>query len=144
LAVGAAKALELAMAERETAVSHAKALREQIYGRLLGSFPDVCRRTGHPTERLPFHASVAFRHLNANDILMHLDQAGVAAGSGSACTTGDPRPSATLAALGLDPTWTKGGLRFTVGRQNTPAQINYTLDKMDEIAPKLYKLRELM
>ncbi len=56
---------------------------------------------------------------------MHLDMAGIAASSGSACKSGDPKPSATLEAVGLGPEWTKGGLRLTVGRQNSVEEIDY-------------------
>ena len=55
---------------------------------------------------------------------MHLDMGGVAAGSGSACSTGNPKPSAVLTAIGLDETWSRGGLRFTVGRSNSEDDID--------------------
>jgi cysteine desulfurase len=55
---------------------------------------------------------------------MHLDLAGIAASSGSACSSGDPKPSAVLQACGLGPEWTTGGLRFTFGLQNTPAEVD--------------------
>ena len=66
--------------------------------------------------------------------------AGIAAGSGSACSSGDPKPSAVLQALGLSPEWTTGGLRLTVGAQNTDAEIDYTLGKIVEIVLKLSAL----
>ncbi len=71
---------------------------------------------------------------------MHLDMAGIGASSGSACKTGNPKPAATLEAIGLEPAWTKGGLRLTVGTSITEADIAYTLDTMKVIVPKLQKL----
>jgi cysteine desulfurase len=66
--------------------------------------------------------------------------AGVAASSGSACKSGNPKPSAVLEALGLGPEWTKGGLRLTVGRQNTEADVDYALEIIVTAVRKLKKL----
>jgi cysteine desulfurase len=59
---------------------------------------------------------------------MHLDMKGIAASAGSACKTGNPEPSAVLLSLGYDEEWSLGGLRLTVGRQTTAADIDYVLD----------------
>lgn len=131
-AVGAAEALRLASLEREQTVAHYLHLSRALIDGVLGALPDSCVLTGHPTQRLPHNASFAFRDISGNDLLMHLDVAGISASSGSACLTGDPKPSAVLEALGLGPEWTKGGLRLTVGRQNTAADVAYAL----EIIPK--------
>ena len=71
---------------------------------------------------------------------MHLDVAGIAASSGSACKTGDPKPSATLEAIGLEPEWTRGGLRLTVGRQNTIEEIDVALETIPPIITRLQEL----
>ncbi len=142
-AVGAAKALELAMTELDTRNTHYRALRDQLIDGLLTAFPDDCILTGHPTERLPHNASFAFRHVSGNDLLMHLDMAGIAASSGSACKSGDPKPSRTLEALGLSPEWTKGGLRLTVGTQNTAEDMTYFLETLPHILQKLSRLTNL-
>ncbi len=139
-AVGAAKALSLAMDELPDLLDHYRTLTGRLIEGLTTSLPDVCRLTGHPVERLPHNASFAFRGVSGNDILMHLDLAGIAASSGSACKTGDPKPSATLEAIGLGPEWTKGGLRLTVGRQNRMDDIDYALQT---IPPIINKLREV-
>ena len=127
-AVGAAEALRLAFERRDADVAHYRALRDRLIEGILGAQPEGARLTGHPTERLPHNASFAFRHVNGNDLLIQLDMAGVAASSGSACTTGNPEPSAVLEALGLDATWTTGGLRLTVGRQNTAAEVERVIE----------------
>ena len=139
-AAGAAKALSLAMDELPDLLDHYRTLTGRLIEGLTTSLPDDCRLTGHPVERLPHNASFAFRGVSGNDILMHLDLAGIAASSGSACKTGDPKPSATLEAIGLGPEWTKGGLRLTVGRQNRMNDIDYALQT---IPPIINKLREV-
>jgi cysteine desulfurase len=143
-AVGAAAALQLVNDELEQRTGHYRALSNRLITGLLDAFPEDCRLTGHPTERLPHNASFAFRHLSGNDLLMHLDMAGIAASSGSACKTGNPKPAAALQAIGLDDSWTKGGLRLTVGAQTTPEDVEYTLEQLQAIVPKLQKLAAMV
>ncbi|MCB8920635.1 MAG: cysteine desulfurase [Ardenticatenaceae bacterium] len=140
-AVGAAEALRLAMVNLPQHIAHYQALRDRLIDGILAQFPNDAVLTGHPTERLPHNASFAFRNLNANDLLMHLDMAGIAASSGSACKTGNPKPSAVLQAIGLGDEWNRSGLRLTVGKQNTLADIDYALETLASIVPKLYKLQ---
>jgi cysteine desulfurase len=139
-AVGAAEALKLVNEELETRLDHYYTLTRPLIDGLLHAFSDDCVLTGHPIDRLAHNASFAFRHLSGNDFLMHLDMAGIGASSGSACKTGNPKPSATLEAIGLAPEWTKGGLRLTVGTATTEEDIDYTLDMMKMIVPRLQKL----
>lgn len=123
-AVGAAQAFQLAQAQLDERVAHDMTLRDRLINGVLAAIPtdDICL-TGHPRERLPHHASFALRGLSGNDLLIHLDMAGFSASSGSACKTGNPKPSAILEAIGLGAEWTLGGLRFTVGAQNTLADV---------------------
>jgi len=139
-AVGAAEALKLVNDDLEIRLTHYNTLTQQLVDGLTQAFPDDCILTGHPTDRLAHNASFAFRHLSGNDLLMHLDMAGIGASSGSACKTGNPKPAATLEAIGLESAWTKGGLRLTVGTSITEDDIAYTLDTMKTIVPKLQKL----
>ncbi|NHZ71603.1 MAG: aminotransferase class V-fold PLP-dependent enzyme [Aquificales bacterium] len=140
-AIGAAKALTLVNEKLETRLTHYHALTQQLIDGLTQAFPDDCLLTGHATDRLAHNASFAFRHLSGNDLLMHLDMAGIGASSGSACKTGNPKPAATLEAIGLEPAWTKGGLRLTVGTSITKEDIDYTLETMKMIVPKLQNMR---
>ena len=139
-AVGAAKALELAMADLPETVAHYQQLRDRLIEGVLTAVPDNAILTGHPINRLPHNASFAFRHLSGNDLLMHLDMAGIAASSGSACKSGDPKPSAVLEALGLGREWTKGGLRLTVGRHNTMDEIEQVVATLPRLVAKLQKI----
>lgn len=142
-AVGAAKAFSLAMQEREQRNKKYQQVRDQLIDGLLNQLPDDCILTGHPTERLPHHASFALRHVDANQLLMHLDMVGIAASSGSACKTGNPEPSKTLQAMGLTDEWTKSGLRLTVGLQTSPEDIAYVLAKLPPIVARLQKMQTL-
>ncbi len=143
-AVGAAKALEMAMNHLEQRQTHYTTLRDKLIEGILTAVPDECILTGHPTDRLPHHASFAFKNINGNDLLMHLDMAGIAASSGSACKTGDPKPSAILEAIGLDSEWTLGGLRLTVGTQTSEADIHFVIDTIPGIIEKQKKLQALL
>lgn len=132
LIVGMATALELAYAELNTHVAHYRARRDELIDGILNAIPDSVL-TGSRPNRLPSHASFAFRHVNGNTLLMHLDMKGIAASSGSACKTGNPEPSDILLAMGLIPEWALGGLRLSVGRQTTAADIQIVVDTLPAI-----------
>ncbi len=138
--VGAAEALRLSQETLADSLTHYTMLRDRLIQGITSALDEDCQLTGHPTDRLPHNASFAFQHISGNDMLMHLDLAGIAASSGSACKTGDPKPSATLQAIGLGPEWTLGGLRLTVGRQNTQDEIDETIAIIPEIVRKLQHL----
>ena len=140
LVVGAAEAFRLAMAELEDRRDHVLALRDRLLRELPDALPGQCVITGHPEERLPHHASFALREVSGNDLLMHLDMAGIAASSGSACASGDPKPSSILVACGLGSEWATGGLRLTLGRQNTAADVDAILNTLPGIVRRLTAL----
>ncbi len=142
LAVGAAKSFRIAIDEQEKNIAHYQKLRDRLIEGILESMDDQCVLTGHANNRLPQHASFAFRNISGNDLLIHLDMIGVSASSGSACLTGDPEPSSVLSAIGLDPEWTMGGLRLTVGRQNNFDDIEYVIEHLPAIVHKLRHLEE--
>ncbi len=137
--VGLAVALQIASEEREHFNAIYQKHRDRLIEGLLARIPDA-RLTGHPTDRLPNNASFAFQHTDGNALLMHLDLKGIAASSGSACKVGNPEPSAVLLAMGYDLTWALGGLRLTVGRQTTDADIDYALEVIPAAVEKVRKL----
>ena len=139
-AVGVAKALELAQADRDVRISHDRQLRDLMIKGVLNALPDDAILTGHPIERLPFNASFAIRHLKGNDMLMHLDMEGIAASSGSACSVGNPKASRILDALGLSDEWLSGGLRFTVGVGNSADDIEVAVAALVKTVDKLKRL----
>ncbi len=129
--VGTAKALELAANGREASVLRLTALRDPLIAGVLDRVPDA-ELTGHPQDRMPGHASFVFKDVQSSLLLMHLDQRGIAASSGSACKTGDEKPSAVLERLGYGPEWTRGGLRLTLGHSTTSDDIEIVLDALPE------------
>jgi len=120
--VGMAEALRIAQLDRESNSNKLSVLRDHLIGRILEEIPGAYL-TGHPHERLPNHASFVFDDIDGNNLLMHLDLAGFACSSGSACKTGSPEPSGVLTALGLSHSLALGSLRVTLGVQTTPAHI---------------------
>lgn len=134
--VGLAEALSLVNRERDANIHHIQPLRDRIIGTILEEIPDV-ELTGHPSQRLPNHASFVFRGIDGNKLLMALDSAGFACSSGSACKTGDPEPSDVLTAIGLQRDWALGSLRVTLGKDTQPADTDRFLSKLPEIVSRL-------
>lgn len=137
--VGLAKALELAQTEVRDWAERLSAMRDHLIERVLHEIPDVLL-TGHPTNRLPNHASFVFKGVDGNQLIMMLDAAGFACSSGSACKVGNPRPSEVLEAIGVMPAWNKGSLRVTLGHGTTPAQIEQFASVLPDIIARLRDL----
>ncbi|MEN8173056.1 MAG: cysteine desulfurase family protein [Chloroflexota bacterium] len=133
--VGMAEALSLVKDEYDQRDSHVKMLRDRIIGQVLETIPDV-KLTGHATQRLPNHASFIFRGVDGNNLLMLLDMAGFACSSGSACKTGNPKPSGVLTALGFSHDWSLGSLRVTVGKDTSVNDVNAFLNTLPSIIAK--------
>ncbi len=123
--VGFAAAVRLALQEMDAEAARLRALRDRMIAGLLAL--DGARLNGHPTERLPGNVNVSFRGADSEALLLALDLQGVAASSGSACTSGSLEPSHVLAAIGLDAETAAGTLRFSLGRWTTAEEIDYVL-----------------
>jgi cysteine desulfurase len=138
--VGLATALQLAQAMRSDENARLVALRDRLMAGVLATVPDA-RLTGHPSHRLPHHASFVLPEVDAGALLMHLDMAGICAASGSACNTGASEPSGILLAMGIDPALARGALRLTLGRGTQAADIEYTLAVLPGIVQRLRSMR---
>ncbi len=136
--IGLSRALELAVAEIPLKMKHLKALRDQLIGGLL-KLDDVVLN-GHPELRLPGNVNVSFKYIEGESILLSLDLQGIAASSGSACSSGSLEPSHVLSAVGLDHQIAHGSIRFSLGRGNSGEDIQYVLDKLPPIVDKLRKI----
>lgn len=134
--VGMAHALELAQATREAEAARLAALRARLWAGLQARIPDI-ELTGHPTERMPGHLSLIVRGVEAQQLLIALDLAGVAASSGSACASGAPTPSHVLTAMGYAPNDALGALRLTLGRENTEADVDLVIEKLSAIVQRI-------
>ena len=133
--VGAATALQLAQAEMEQATPRITALRDRLIKGVL-TIPQS-RLTGHPTQRLPNNASFCFEGVEGESILLSLDMLGIAASTGSACTSGSIDPSHVLIAMGLSPAWSHGGLRLTLGKNTTEAEVAAVAAALPTIVQKV-------
>ena len=136
LIVGMSEALEVVAERRRTDIQDFGKLRDRIVDSVLGSVPGALL-TGHPTERLPNHASFVFEGVDSNQLLAALDLAGYACSSASACKTGEPEPSEVLLAIGLDPRLATSSLRVTVGRQSTSVEVEAFLTSLPEAVSRL-------
>jgi len=136
--VGAAAALCLAREELPQVTPHITALRDRLIAGVLTI--QRSRLTGHPTERLPNNASFCFEGVEGESILLNLDLLGIAASTGSACTSGSVDPSHVLIAMGLPPEWSHGSLRLTLGKGNTGADVDMLLTALPGIIEKLRNL----
>ncbi len=133
--VGMATALALCEAERETEMARLRQLRDRIIGHTLESVAGA-RLTGSLTNRLANHASFTVRDVEAEGILIALDLAGIAASSGSACTSARQRPSHVLEAVGVPVEELAGGLRLSLGLSNDADQIDFLLEKLPQIVDR--------
>jgi cysteine desulfurase len=126
-AVGCAAAMRYVARQREAQSARLAALRDRLIAGVLDRVPDA-RLTGHPTERLPHLASFVFKDVDGESLLMALDVEGFAASTGSACTSGNPEPSAVLLAMGIPPDWALGSLRISLGYDTRAEDIDALLE----------------
>ncbi len=134
--VGLATALRLAYDEAERNNAYVAALRDRLVEGILAAIPQV-ELTGHPTQRLPNNASLVFHGIEGESILLNLDLLGVAASSGSACTSASLEPSHVLLAMQLPVEICHGSLRLTLGKDNTQEDVDYVVSILPDIVSKL-------
>jgi cysteine desulfurase len=140
--VGLATALRLATDHAEEANARISQLRDRLIAGVLARIPDS-QLSGHPTLRLPNSASFLFKYIEGESILLNLDLMGVAASSGSACTSGSLDPSHVLLAMGFPHEVAHGSLRLTLGKENTEEDVDYVLDILPGIVDKLRRMSPL-
>ncbi len=134
--VGLGKAAELAAAEMDEMTEKLVYLRDKLIKGILDTIP-YSRLNGHPTERLPGNCNISFSYIEGESLLLLLDALGIAASSGSACTSGSLDPSHVLMAIGLPHETAHGSLRLTLDRQNTEDEIDFILEKLPPIVQRL-------
>jgi cysteine desulfurase len=134
--VGMAAALRLAEEHRERYAAECATLRDRLLVGIRERIPDVSLN-GHPTRRLPNNVNVAFDGVEGESVLLLLDQEGIAASSGSACTSGALEASHVLLALGVPHERAIGSVRFSLGRTTTAEEIDYVLDVLPPLIDQL-------
>lgn len=137
--VGLARALELAYENMGGNVARLTSLRDRLIEGVLDSIPDAYL-TGHPTQRLANNASFVFEGVEGESIVVHLDRAGVAASTGSACTSEEDGPSFVLSAMGIEDRLAQSSLRLALGRENTEEDVDYLLSVLPDIVENLREL----
>lgn len=140
--VGTAVALKMAADNRESNSRHCQRLRDRLIEGIKSCIGEVYLN-GHPTQRLPNNANMCFQYVEGESILLSLDFLGVAASSGSACTSGSNDPSHVLVATGVPPELAHGSLRFTVGADNTDDDVDYVLSVLPDIVQRLRAMSPL-
>jgi len=133
--VGLGKACEIAYAELEAEKARVMKLRDRLIEGVL-KIP-YTRLTGHPTQRLPGNSSFCIEAIEGESLILMLDMFGIAASTGSACSTGSLDPSHVLMAIGLPHEIAHGSLRLTLGHENTDEDVDYILEKLPQVVDRL-------
>ena len=141
LIVGMSAALEKAERLRDAYNAHCVRLRDDLLAGFRQAIPDIdVNGPRDPARRLANNLNVAVPGVQGETVLLSLDMQGIAASAGSACTTGNSEPSHVLRAMGLSDERCRASLRFTVGRDNTPDDIDETVDALAETVARVRSL----
>jgi len=133
------KACQLALDNMEMEVTEVKALRDKLEAGLLDKVPDSILN-GDKDNRLPNTSNISFGYVEGEAILLMMDQLGICASSGSACTSGSLEPSHVLRAMGVPFTFAHGSIRFSLSRFNTEEEVDFILETVPSIIDNLRKL----
>ena len=140
--VGLGKAIELATANIERHNAQLTAVRDRLIDRILEEIP-YTRLNGHRTQRLPGNCNISFQFIEGESLLLALDLKGIAASSGSACTSGSLDPSHVLLAIGLPHEIAHGSLRLSLSEENTIEQADKVVEALKEIVARLRSMSPL-
>ncbi len=134
--VGLGAAIELAVANMDENAARMTRLRDKLISGIFETIPEV-KLNGHPAKRLPNNANVSIKYIEGESILLMLDMHGIAASSGSACTSGSLDPSHVLLALGLPHEVAHGSVRMSLSDDTSEEEIDFVLKALPEIVKKL-------
>jgi cysteine desulfurase len=140
--VGLGRAIELATQNLDEYNQKLVALRDRTIEEITKKIPYV-RLNGHRYERLPGNVNISFEFIEGESMLLMLDMKGIAASSGSACTSGSLDPSHVLLAIGLPHEIAHGSLRITFGEENTQADVDYLMEVLPPIVERLREMSPL-
>ena len=140
--VGMGKAIALATASLPEKMAKLSSLRDAMIASIEETIPYI-KLNGHPTDRLPGNVNFSFQFIEGESLLLLLDLNGIAASSGSACTSGSLDPSHVLLAMGLPHEIAHGSLRLSIGEQNTKEEIDKVLDVLPNIVKRLRDMSPL-
>lgn len=140
--VGLGLACELAGRQLEENAARMKALRDRLEQGILARIPEV-KVNGHPTQRLPNTLNVSFAYIEGESLLLNFDMKGVAASSGSACTSGSLEPSHVMGAMGVDIALAHSSTRFSLGPDSNEDDVDYVLEILPPIVARLRAMSPL-
>lgn len=140
--VGMAKALEIAYRDMAEEFKKEEELRDYFESEVLKRIPEVVINAKE-AKRLPGTSSITFKYLEGESMLLSLSYKGIAVSSGSACSSDDLQASHVLLAMGIEPEFAHGTIRFGLGKYNTKEEIDYTLDVLVEVIEKLRAISPL-
>lgn len=140
--IGLGKAAEIAKRDMEKKVAHVTMLRDKLIRGIEAKVSEI-KLNGHPVMRMPGNVNFSFRYVEGESLLLNLDLKGIAASSGSACTSGSLDPSHVLLAMGLTHEIAHGSLRISLGRGNTVEDIDYCLTVLPDILERLRAMSPL-
>ena len=133
------KACELASEHVDEENLQVRALRDKLESSLVSRIPDI-KVNGDPEHRLPNTSNISFGYVEGEAILLMMDQMGICASSGSACTSGSLEPSHVLMAMSIPFTFAHGSIRFSLSRFNTEQEVDFVIDVLPGIIQNLRKL----
>ena len=136
------EAAKLAREDLQSRIAHDRALRDRFEQIITDLIPDVVFN-GDRHERLPHLSNISFRYIEGEGLLINLDLQGVAVSTGSACSSGTLEPSPVIRALGVDDEIARGSIRFSFGKENTEAEVDYTIEVLVQAVERLRALSPL-
>ncbi|MBM3245044.1 MAG: cysteine desulfurase NifS [Candidatus Omnitrophica bacterium] len=140
--VGLSRALELCKIRMQEENESQTRLRNRLIREITSKIPD-CILNGHPAERLPNNANISIKYIEGESILLNLDMLGIAASTGSACTSTSLEPSHVLLAIGLSHETAHGSLRLSLGRWSKDEDVDYLLENLPPIVKNLRSMSPL-
>jgi cysteine desulfurase len=140
--VGLGTAAEIARAEMDAEARHIMPLRDRLIKEILERIPQT-HLNGHPTRRLPNNVNLSVASIEGESLAVSLDLEGIAVSTGSACSSEDAEPSHVLMAMGVPVELARGSVRFSLGRDNTDADIDRVLEAFPRIVSRLRAMSPL-
>ena len=140
--IGFGKACEIALADMDHEITHLKALRDRLEKGILEKVDHV-KINGAVDRRLPNTSNISYEFVEGESLLLSLDMKGVAASSGSACTSGSLEPSHVLLAMSLSHEMSHGSVRISLGKSNTEQEIDYLIEIMPPIVARMRSMSPL-
>ena len=136
------EAAKLAREELHERTTHDSSLRDRFEQKIIELIPDVVMN-GDRQQRLPHLSNISFRYIEGEGLLINLDLQGVAVSTGSACSSGTLEPSPVIRALGVSDEIARGSIRFSFGKENTEAEVDYTVEVLVQAVERLRALSPL-